>query len=156
MTSDHVESAGLKVASIGRDGKRRYDRQAKRQLVEACLMPGVSVAGLALKHGINANLLRKWIKLYERRRIQSSANTFPAPFVEVVDVGKRETAIATAPVKQQSHRMASEPLELKSTSHLSAQMPNGVTLKLECDSNGVPLIAAMIEALGRCDVPSGR
>jgi transposase len=35
--------------------------QAKRELIEGCLQPGVSVAKLALMHGINANLLRKWI-----------------------------------------------------------------------------------------------
>jgi transposase len=44
-----------------RDGRCIYDRKAKRELVRRCLQPGVSVAGLALAHGINANLLRKWI-----------------------------------------------------------------------------------------------
>ena len=43
------------------DRLRCYDRQAKRELIEASLQPGVSVAKLALMHGINANLLRKWI-----------------------------------------------------------------------------------------------
>ncbi len=44
-----------------RDGRCIYDRKAKRELVRRSLQPGVSVAGLALAHGINANLLRKWI-----------------------------------------------------------------------------------------------
>ncbi|MGZ8941575.1 MAG: transposase [Methylobacter sp.] len=44
-----------------RNGKRCYDPEAKRELVEACLQPGVLVAGMALEHGIHANLLRKWI-----------------------------------------------------------------------------------------------
>ncbi|MGZ8219137.1 transposase [Methylomagnum sp.] len=39
----------------------RYDPEAKRELVEACLRPGVSVARVALAHGANANLLRKWM-----------------------------------------------------------------------------------------------
>jgi transposase-like protein len=30
-------------------------------LIEAALRPGVSVARMAQEHGINANLLRKWI-----------------------------------------------------------------------------------------------
>jgi transposase-like protein len=50
------------------NGRRVYDRAAKRELVRRSLEPGVSVAGLALAHGINANLLRKWITLAERRR----------------------------------------------------------------------------------------
>ncbi len=44
-----------------RDGRCVYDRQAKRELVRRCQQPGVSVAAMALAHGLNANLLRKWI-----------------------------------------------------------------------------------------------
>lgn len=45
-----------------RNGRRRYDPASKERLVAVCLEPGVSVSRLALDHGINANLLRKWIK----------------------------------------------------------------------------------------------
>lgn len=44
-----------------RDGRCQYDKEAKRELVRRCLEPGVSMAGTALAHGINANLLRKWV-----------------------------------------------------------------------------------------------
>jgi transposase len=50
------------------NGRRRFDAKAKRALVEQCLQPGVSVAGLALEHGVNANLLRKWIMRYQQER----------------------------------------------------------------------------------------
>jgi len=43
----------LKVIRTGAGGKRR--------LIQACLQPGVSISGMALKAGINANQLRKWI-----------------------------------------------------------------------------------------------
>ncbi len=46
------------VVSRKQDGRCCYDPQAKRELIEAYLQPGVSVAKLALAHGINANLLR--------------------------------------------------------------------------------------------------
>jgi len=72
-----------KVVNVGRDGKRRFDRQTKQKLVEACLEPSASVAGLALKHGVNANLLRKWIKLHQQRLAGTSLR--PAP------VGTRRT-----------------------------------------------------------------
>jgi transposase len=58
MIEQHSESSCLKVVTVGKDGKRRFDRRMKQWLVEACLTPGASVAGLALKHGVNANLLR--------------------------------------------------------------------------------------------------
>jgi len=63
------------------DGRCRYDAEAKRELVEACLQPGVSVARIALEHGLNANLLRKWIQSY-REQVSSLP---PSP--DAVDAG---------------------------------------------------------------------
>lgn len=58
----------LRVVRQSRDGRRRYDEMDKRALVEAALRPGVSVASMAQEHGINANLLRKWITKYLMER----------------------------------------------------------------------------------------
>jgi transposase-like protein len=54
---------GLVVRAPER-GRRTYSRAAKRALVQLCLRPGVSLAGTALAHGINANLLRRWMTQY--------------------------------------------------------------------------------------------
>ena len=43
------------------NGRCVYDKAAKRELVRRCLLPGVSLARTALEHGLNANLLRKWV-----------------------------------------------------------------------------------------------
>jgi transposase-like protein len=59
--------AGL-VRGQKRDGRCVYDRQAKQELVRRCQQPGVSVAAMALAHGLNANLLRKWITVASTRR----------------------------------------------------------------------------------------
>ena len=40
--------------------RRQHDRAFKAHLVEQCLRPGASVSSIALKAGINANLLFKW------------------------------------------------------------------------------------------------
>ena len=56
------EEQKLRVRLVGRDGRRRYDPASKARLVAACLEPGVSISGLALAHGVNANVLRKWVK----------------------------------------------------------------------------------------------
>ncbi|WP_201449778.1 transposase, partial [Bradyrhizobium sp. Ai1a-2] len=58
----------LRVRLIGRNGRRRYEAASKERLVTACLEPGVSVSRLALEHGVNANLLRKWIKRHTATR----------------------------------------------------------------------------------------
>ena len=52
------------VLKPGANGRRTYSVAAKRALVELCNRPGISVAGMALAHGINANLLRRWMVQY--------------------------------------------------------------------------------------------
>lgn len=58
-----VKSEVMRRLVLGRDrgGRCKYDPQAKTELVKECLKPGVSVARMAMQHGINANLLRAWI-----------------------------------------------------------------------------------------------
>ena len=51
------------VLRVRKDGKRIYAEAFKADLVRQCLVPGTSVAATAMTHGINANLLRRWIVL---------------------------------------------------------------------------------------------
>lgn len=48
-------SGELRVVKVLRNGKRRFDPVEKERLIDACLEPGVPVAGLALKYGVNAS-----------------------------------------------------------------------------------------------------
>lgn len=50
------------VKAAGRRTRRRHDEEFKKQVIEACLHPGVSVAAVALANGLNANMLRKWVR----------------------------------------------------------------------------------------------
>jgi transposase len=93
------------------NGRCRYDPEAKRELVEACLRPGVSVARMALEHGINANLLRKWINQY-REHSSSVPPSTPA------------TLSAFAPVLSMA-----VPKPVDATLHVA--LPNGVKLELQ-------------------------
>lgn len=45
------------------NGKRIFALAFRRWLVEQARKPGASVAGLALRHGINANQLRRWMSV---------------------------------------------------------------------------------------------
>ncbi|MDQ1303974.1 MAG: transposase [Pseudomonadota bacterium] len=42
--------------------RRRHSDEFKRQVIEACLEPGISVAAIALANGLNANYLRRWVR----------------------------------------------------------------------------------------------
>jgi len=59
-----------------RRGRRRYTEEFKKQAIEACLQPGVSMASIALANGLNANLLRRWVT--ERQEEMAGGATLPA------------------------------------------------------------------------------
>jgi transposase len=65
--------------------KRRHSEEFKDELVRACSEPGVSVAGVALANGVNANLLRKWMGAREvtapsrRQRVESKEPVVRTP-----------------------------------------------------------------------------
>lgn len=40
--------------------RRRHSDELKAEVLAACDQPGASISGVALAHGLNANLVRKW------------------------------------------------------------------------------------------------
>ena len=44
--------------------RRTHAIEFKTELVALCHQPGASVSAVALTHGVNANLLRRWMKQY--------------------------------------------------------------------------------------------
>ncbi|NMZ97980.1 IS66-like element accessory protein TnpA [Pseudomonas lundensis] len=63
-----------------------YPKSFKAQVVQECLQSGASISSVAISHGINANVIRKWLPLF---RDQPPA-TLPA-FVPVKVAPKRQT-----------------------------------------------------------------
>jgi len=50
---------------LGTGRKRRsFRREFRRQVVEETLVPGASVSGVALRHGLNNNMVFKWRQRY--------------------------------------------------------------------------------------------
>jgi transposase len=56
--------------------RRRHSQELKAQVLAACAQPGTSVAGVALAHGINANVVHKWRRLAEGGVEPSAAPAF--------------------------------------------------------------------------------
>ena len=82
------------VERVLRNGKRVFAHGFKLALVQRCLQPGVSVAGVALTHGVNANLLRKWIG---KHRAELCAPSTPALLPVIVDGSATACVEAPAP-----------------------------------------------------------
>jgi transposase len=51
----------VKSRSVGVRNRRTYSKQFKAEVAAQCLAPGASVSAIALSHGINANVIRKWL-----------------------------------------------------------------------------------------------
>jgi transposase len=125
----------LQVRLVGRDGRRRYDPASRDQLVAACLEPGVSVSRLALAHGVNANLVRKWMKKAKEERPLSLVSAFvPVRISPAMYPSAGDPLTKTEPLGKRSH-----------ASKVSALLPNGVSLTVEY--NDVDGLAAIIGAL---------
>ncbi|TDN63963.1 transposase [Paraburkholderia sp. BL10I2N1] len=155
MTQDDLSFLPLRVTRVGVGGKRSFDSMDKRRLVEACLQPGASLSALALKAGVNANQLRKWVRLHRQAEMPLSDNDMAASasaFVPVVAIANPAPAPPSMPSAsaQQQHRSSHLSSRSPTSAWLSAQLPNGVKLELECSERDAALVSAMIAALGRC------
>jgi transposase-like protein len=67
---------------MGRRRRRRHSAEFKQAVIGECMRPGVSVAAVALHHGLNANMLRKWVIEAEHRLAPVTApaeDAKPAP-----------------------------------------------------------------------------
>ncbi|MBL8439482.1 MAG: transposase [Zoogloeaceae bacterium] len=69
--------------------RRTYSAEFKREVVAACRREGASVAGVALSHGINANVVHRWL----REAAGASRAFVPVAF----DLPAAPTAMAAAP-----------------------------------------------------------
>ena len=67
MCEAYSDFLPLRAVTVSADGKRKYDEGDEQRLIEACLLAGVLVAGIALIAGVNANQLRRWIVASTRR-----------------------------------------------------------------------------------------
>lgn len=59
-------SDSLSLVSLAQAPRRRYSVEYKYQVVQESMAPGATIAGVALAHGINTNLLHNWRWQYRR------------------------------------------------------------------------------------------
>lgn len=70
--------------------RRKHSLELKAAVVEECRRPGVSVAAIALAHGLNANLVHQWMR-NARASLVSCLISAPNP---KTDAGALTTRIA--------------------------------------------------------------
>jgi transposase-like protein len=132
MQNNSEVLSGL-VVGHKRDGRCRYDPQVKQELIRQCMMPGVSVARMAMQHGINANLLRTWITKSQsskaitvQRAVCETAARDAQAFIPVqVEAGASSAAVAM-PTKACCVASKSPAVSMR----IQVQLPNGISVDL--------------------------
>lgn len=80
MDNEASPSADLPAAPVTKR-RRRYSAAFKAQILAECEQPDASVAGVAIRHNLNPNMVQKW-RLAARRDAQDSFVRLPAPAAE--------------------------------------------------------------------------
>jgi transposase-like protein len=135
-----IDTEVVRRLVIGRknDGRAIYDPQAKAEVVRACMKPGVSVAGMALQCGLNANLLRRWITQSMGAEMKASRPNMPA-----VAMGTTEAFVPCRLVAPEAAPGTAAALK----SRLHARLPNGVEINLS--DTGAGELLPVLDLLGR-------
>jgi transposase len=127
MSEDSTELSRPLVAGRKSDGRAIYDRQAKRELIEICLQSGMSIAALARKHSLNANLLHNWV-VGHRRPATATGN--PTSSFLPVQVTPSRRVVAEGGLR------------------IGAELTNGVRLELSAlDADQLPQILRVLSEL---------
>lgn len=83
---------GVAAEVGGKRRRRSYSEEEKRRMVAEAGQPGVSVADVARRNGVNANLLFNW-----RRLSREAASAEAAPTVSPIHGQPGGTAVSTEP-----------------------------------------------------------
>lgn len=138
MSEIDTEVVRRLVTGRKNDGRAVYDPQAKAEVVQACMRPGVSVARMALQCGINANLLRRWITQSMGADMKAGRANLPT----VAKVGT-DTFVPLRLAAPEAVPVAAAALKVR----LHARLPNGVEVDLSDADPGELL--PVLELLGR-------
>ena len=91
--------------------RRRHTVAQKLAIVRECLVPGASLAGVAMAHQANANMVRKWVVKFQRGGFGEAAHSGMA----LLPVTVRKSSATEIPVK----------IDVPSVT-LEIEMPRGV------------------------------
>lgn len=95
MANESTQSSKAVIKRRRADGRAVYEFESKLAIVRAATMPGASVAKVSLEHGVNANLVRKWIVKHGRQAADTAQPT--ATMLPVVIDQAQPVAKATTP-----------------------------------------------------------
>lgn len=137
--------------------RRSWSLEERQRIVEEALAPGVSVAAVARQHGLNANLVFKWIRRaregwLDRRCAPTKENAIAAPDVATptfVPVKLLELSAADTPTSTPAGAVAQPARAIRRTRRGSMEisLPNGARVSVNADVDAEAL-RCVLSALG--------
>ena len=124
-----------------RSNRRTHSSEFKAQVLGECQQPGASVAAVAVAHGLNPNVVRKWLAGQNLKRMDAAvpaaaphvpSHVPPLQFI-AVELAKPEHHCANPPASPPDIRIELE--------------HGGLQLKLLCAASAGPAYAALLHAL---------
>jgi transposase len=104
--------------------RRKYTLSEKRAIVEETRVAGASVASVAQRHDINANLLFGWRRLHERGLLTDT----PLPAARLLPV--KVTTPTVVPVEQRKPATAAKDLERVTGALMEIEFAGGQRLRI--------------------------
>jgi transposase len=134
--------AGVKTAEGASRRRRYWTTEEKRRIVELTLSSSLSVASLARQHGVNANQVFYWRKLYQAGQLGGeSAADAPSLRLLPVSVGNEEPSEAEAAEAERDTRVSTEPLLT-----MNIEFPGGALVSL-AGAVDADMVRAVVESL---------
>ena len=118
------------VVGHKRDGRCRYDPQVKQELIRLCLLPGVSVARMAMQHGVNANLLRTWITKAQISNAPAVQRAVVASGAQDVQAFVPVQVLAAGAVETPTKACSAESIAPATALRIQVQLTNGISVDL--------------------------
>jgi len=131
------------VVRIEQPKRQRRSIAEKRRIVELAMQPGASIARVAREHGVNANMVHYWRKLYRQGRLgENKANS-----VHLLPVSVSEPAGAAVVEPVAKLPPSSAPLPPASTGSIYIELPK-IHLRIESGADAA-LLRLVLESLSR-------
>ncbi len=135
---------GSAVVKIEQAKRQRRSIAEKRRIVELAMQPGASVARVAREHGVNANMVHYWRKLYRQGRLgENKTNS-----VQLLPVSVSEPA--GPPLGELATKLTSPPAALMpptSSGSIYIEFPK-IHLRIESGADAT-LLRLVLESLPR-------
>jgi transposase len=118
--------------------RRTHSSEFKAQVLAACQQPGASIAAVSLTHGLNSNVVHKWLAGIGMKRFGQGlpAKSEPAPVapLQFLPVG----------LAAKGHDRSSDSADIRLDLDLG-----GVHIKLHCARGSAPSVAALLHAVAQ-------